>query len=200
MPLHLPVTANVFRAPDHTNFCLSLELVTITIGLAFLSAAIYVTLSQTITHLAPSCSRFPPWTSYYLFIPCDIISLALQAAGGGISSSTIGKNQAGVNITLAGLSFQVLTLTLFVGLAVDYAVRCRKFRRSQEKIDGDLGVNAGRAKENPLSNRFNIFLSFLSPSIICILIRCAYRIDELNEGYHGKLFHKQGLLIRLEGV
>ena len=51
-----------------------------------------------------------------------------------------------------------------------------------------------------MSTRFKIFLGFLSLSIVLILIRCVYRIDELSDGYNGPLIHKEGLFIGLEGV
>lgn len=47
---------------------------------------------------------------------------------------------------------------------------------------------------------FKVFGGFLAFSILCILVRCVYRIDELSDGYHGPLIHDQGLFIGLEGV
>ena len=51
-----------------------------------------------------------------------------------------------------------------------------------------------------MSGRFKIFAAFLSLSIVLILIRCAYRIDELSDGYNGPLIHNEGLFVGLEGV
>lgn len=51
-----------------------------------------------------------------------------------------------------------------------------------------------------MSLRFKIFVSFLSVAIVLILIRCAYRIDELSDGYSGPLIHNEGLFVGLEGV
>jgi hypothetical protein len=134
-------------------------------------------------HLDESLSRFNPRLFYWFFIPCDIISLALQAGGGATSSSTVGKNSSGVNVSLAGLAFQVFTLIIFIIAAADYMIR---FVRSQ-----------GRRE---LNGRFRVFLAFLSLAILLILIRCIYRIDELSEGYAGSLFRNEGLFIGLEGV
>ena len=56
-------------------------------------------------YISPVSSRFPPVLFYWVFIPCDVISLILQAAGGAMSASSNGENETGVDIALAGLSF-----------------------------------------------------------------------------------------------
>lgn len=134
-----------------------------------------------INYLDPSISRFSPKLLYAIFIPCDIASLSLQAGGGAASSQSKGSNNISVDVSLAGLSFQVFTLIVFIAIAVDYFVR---FFRTH-----------GR---HTLNFRVKFFLSFLALSIVLILLRCAYRIDELSGGYSGPLFHIQGLFIGLE--
>jgi hypothetical protein len=115
--------------------------------------------------------------------------LTLQATGGGMSSNSAGRSYIGVDIALAGLSFQVFTLSLFVCLATDYAIRYSR---------GQSAAKDGERKE--LTTRFLVFVGFLSLAILLILIRCVYRIDELSNGYNGPLIHKEGLFIGLEGV
>ncbi|KAI9832696.1 MAG: hypothetical protein M1838_005634 [Thelocarpon superellum] len=163
-----------------------LQIICITIGPAFYSAAIYLTLSKIILYLGREHSRFSPGLYYWIFIPCDILSLTLQAAGGGLSSSTSGSNQAGVNVAIAGLAFQVFTLTIFSLLALEYAFRYLRAQRVTPR-------------ETPLPRPFKIFVVFLTLAIVCILIRCCYRIDELSDGYNGPLISNQGLFIALEG-
>jgi hypothetical protein len=133
--------------------------------------------------LSPASARFKPALYYQIFIPCDIISLVLQAVGGAMSSQSGGSSKNGVDIGLAGLAFQVATLVVFIALAVDYALRYRK-----EPESSKVG----------LDGRFKIFLSFLSLATILIFIRCAYRIYELSDGYQGKALHDEGLFIALE--
>ena len=123
-----------------------------------------------------------------MFIPSDVFSLVLQAVGGALSSQSNGSSGPAVDISIAGLSFQVASLCFFIALCVDYTWRARKGRRA----------NPEGSKH--LSMRFKIFVLFLSAAIILILIRCIYRIDELSEGYSGPLIHNEGLFIALEGV
>ena len=104
-----------------------------------------------------------------------------------MSSSSSGNSQVGVDIAIVGLAFQVFTLTVFIALALDYIIRYRRSQRIQ-------------SREKPVPNSFRIFLGFLILAILCILIRCAYRIDELSNGYSGPLIHDEGLFIGLEGV
>jgi phosphatidylglycerophosphate synthase len=106
-----------------------------------------------------------------------------------MSSSSSGKSFAGVDIAIAGLSFQVFTLTIFICLATDYAIRYLRGRKEQRG-----------GKQVKVTMRFKVFVGFLTFAILCILVRCVYRIDELSDGYSGPLVHKQGLFIGLEGV
>lgn len=179
--------------------------------------AIYVLLSQIIQHLCTTCSRFSPRVFYLLFIPCDMISLILQAVGGGLSSISVGQNPTGETFTLAGLGFQVFTLTLFIALSLDYAIRYARFRTTiefstkehvlLEHNDNDKdnpgldpSCSADTAVRDPLTRRFKVFVSFLGLAVVCILIRCCYRIAELKDGYQGALFHDEATFIGLESV
>lgn len=109
-----------------------------------------------------------------------------------MSSNSSGRSYQGVDIAIAGLSFQVFTLSVFISLAADYAVR---YSRGRKAVAGKE-----EAEEEKLTRKFKVFVGFLSFAIICILVRCVYRIDELSRGYSGPLVHNQGLFIGLEGV
>ncbi|KAF5489135.1 Glutamyl-tRNA(Gln) amidotransferase subunit A [Colletotrichum siamense] len=162
-----------------------MQIVCITVAPVFFSAAIYVLLSQTINHLDPSLSRVKPKLFYWVFIPADVVSLILQAVGGGSSSVSTTKEAVdrGVNISLAGLVFQVFSLVVFAILFMDYMVR---YNRS-----------IGRSKMN---GKLKFFLLFLGLSTFFILLRCVYRIVELHEGYFSHWFRDEALFIALESA
>lgn len=103
-----------------------------------------------------------------------------------MSSITSGGSKAAVNVSLAGLSFQVFTLCIFISLSLEFAVRYIRARRVEQK-------------KTALPRRFKVFVVFLSLAIIFILIRCSYRIDELSDGYLGPLIHNEPLFVALEG-
>ncbi|KAJ9150667.1 RTA1 like protein [Pleurostoma richardsiae] len=177
---------------DPWNFnAFMIQIVCLTIGPVFYCAAIYVVLARTITEFGPELSRFPPRLFYWIFIPCDIVSLILQGAGGGMSTTSSGTNQTGVDLALAGLAFQVFTLVVFSALYVDYLVRCWAAGRALG------GGGAGRLQ---LRGRLGVFFGFMGLAIALTLARCAFRVDELSEGYDGALVHNEKLFIGLEGV
>jgi hypothetical protein len=137
-----------------------------------------------IEYLDRSLARFSPKILYWGFITVDIASLALQAGGGATSSVSTGSNAAGLRASLAGLSIQVITLVLFSALAVDYVVRY--YRQPTARP--------------PTTTRFRLYLGFMAASVIFILGRCAYRIDELREGYGSEMFQNEKLFIAFESA
>jgi hypothetical protein len=142
-----------------------------------------------ISTLSPRTARFPPKLLYYIFITSDLLSLILQAVGGAISTSSSGASLTAIHIALAGLSLQVFTLAVFSCLMVDYLVRFSAKSAPEEAKEDRL-----------LDGRMKTFLGALGAAILLILARCAFRVDELSEGYGGSLIRDEGLFIGLEGV
>ncbi|KAL7950892.1 RTA1 like domain-containing protein [Trichoderma barbatum] len=160
-----------------------IQIVTLTTAPVFYTASIYVTLSQSIMFLGPDLSRFKPQLFYYVFIPFDIICLALQAAGGAMSAGTTGANQVGVDVSQAGLSLQVIVLTAFIVCFGDYMIRY---------------IRSGRASN--WGWRLTAFFAGLTTATVLILARCCYRVAELKDGYSGSLIKEENTFIVLEGV
>lgn len=158
-----------------------IQICCITFAPVFYCAAIYVLLTRITNYLDASVSRVPPKFYIWFFLPCDIVSLALQASGGAMSSSSSGSDKLGVNISLAGLGLQVGTLSLFIIGCADYAWR---YSRKTDRA--------------PLTRGFKIFAGFVGISILLIFIRCAYRINELADGYSGPNITDQAAFIGLE--
>ncbi|KZL75900.1 parasitic phase-specific protein psp-1 [Colletotrichum tofieldiae] len=166
-----------------------MQIICITVAPVFFSAAIYVLLSQTmsarINFLDRSMSRFSPRLYYWTFIPVDIVSLVLQAAGGALSAVGTTKEDVdqGVDISLAGLVLQVASLLVFCSLFADYMIT---YTRSKTRP--------------PMSQRLKLYLLFLGLSTFFILLRCIYRIVELHEGYFSHWFRDETLFIALESA
>lgn len=99
-------------------------LVGLTIAPAFISASIYLCLSRIIVVFGRNVSRFRPAVYTISFICFDIFSLVLQAAGGALAASSDSgdsSQQTGINIMIAGLAFQVVSLFLFMVMCADFA-------------------------------------------------------------------------------
>ncbi|KAK8094018.1 phospholipid-translocating ATPase [Apiospora hydei] len=157
-----------------------IQIICITSGPAYYSAAIYVTLADAVT---PSAAP--------LFLGLHQLRCGLSplpGAGGAlstVSAASLGSEQlskAGVDMALTGLSMQVIVMVVFCGLFADYLIRY--FR-------------AGRTDR--FGRRAQLFFSFMALAILLILARCAYRLFELRDGYESESIRNESYFIALEG-
>ncbi|KAL4731325.1 hypothetical protein ACLX1H_000290 [Fusarium chlamydosporum] len=166
------------------------------IGPAFNSAAVYLMLKYIVALFGPQWSFLKPKLYTIIFIGADIVSLVLQAAGGGISAtSAIGDEDSlnlGNNIMMAGIAFQVVTLSVFALLATAFCVRRARAVKSSP-LSGD-------ALQTWQSKGFRLFLCGLSTAFLTIYIRCVYRIAEMRGGWGNKMMKEQIPFIILEGL
>lgn len=91
---------------------------------------------------------------------------------------------------LAGLSFQVFTLSLFMILCAEYAYRVVRSKNELNETHAKLRA----------SKKFRAFLGALTLSTICIMIRSVYRVIEMAQGFEGSLIKNETLFFILEGV
>lgn len=169
----------------------------LTFAPAFLAAGIYFNLSRIVVVFGTQNSRIPPPWYPRIFITCDVISLVLQAAGGAMASVAEDKagSDRGKNIMIAGLVFQVVTMTAFITLAVDFTIRTW----GRIRVLGDAALEF-RYSSLRTSFRFRAFLCALALATLLIFTRCVYRVAELSEGWDGPLMSNEALFIVLEGV
>jgi hypothetical protein len=177
---------------DPTGNDFLIYLVCLTISPALLSAAIYLCLARIVVVYGQHLSRFKPRTYTLIFCGCDIFSLVLQAAGGGIASgaTTASKDQLGINVMLAGLSVQVASLALFAILCGEFAWRLYR-NKSAWRTDHEALYN---------SRLFKFFLVGLCVATLTIFIRSCFRVAELSGGFHGPLANNQVSFMILEGA
>jgi hypothetical protein len=99
------------------------------------------------------------------------------------------------DIMIAGLAWQVFTLVIFIGLALDFTVRT--IRRTKQ-----IGNDALDSRHAALrkSWQFKGFLVALSLATLLIFTRCVYRVAELSEGWDGHLIKIESYFIGLEGA
>lgn len=179
-----------------------IQICCLTIAPAFYSAAIYFTIGDIVKQFGVDASRLKPNAYAYIFIPCDIISLVLQATGGGMASvaaQTDNNPDPGTNIMVAGLSFQVFSLSMFIALTLEFSWRARRWRTEKNESGGGSDDDVGMVI--PMSKRrLILFSSFFSLGIIGIFTRCVFRVAELSEGWTGPLIKDEVTFIVLEGV
>ncbi|TKA57294.1 hypothetical protein B0A55_11540 [Friedmanniomyces simplex] len=167
-----------------------LDVILLTVAPAFLSAGLYFTLNTAMLAFGQHLSRMSPARCAYSFLICDMVSIILQGAGGAISAFATHKSllNLGVNVMIAGLISQVVTLAVFLGLVIDYTVRCR--RSIHDLNPGSLKlVN---------STRFQLFAAAVATAFLCIFIRCCYRVAELWGGWGNDAMRQEASFIILD--
>jgi hypothetical protein len=104
------------------------NIIGLTIAPVFFTAAMYLTLSRIIRHYGVHNSFLSPGWYTGIFMSADVISLVAQSVGGAIadmSTTTTGSNK-GVHIMVAGLAFQIVSMTFFSLLVGAFFLRVRK--------------------------------------------------------------------------
>lgn len=177
-----------------------MQIVCLTIGPAFFAAGIYLTLSRIVVTIGESNSRIKPLSFPRFFIPCDFISLLLQAIGGAMASIASNNNESpdtGSHIMVAGLAFQVLTLAIFILICTDFAIRTLRNSRRSGALPTNNTTTTTSLRSSP---KFKAFVAALALATICIFIRSIYRVIELAQGWEGELIKNQTYFIILEGA
>lgn len=195
-----------------------IQICCLTIAPAFFTASIYFCLGDFVRLYDPNSqiSRFKdPRIFAWIFIPCDIISLVLQAAGGGLAATSVeqGDNpDPGTDVMITGLAWQVFTLLIFIVLSLDFAFNIYRSRGSLDKPSisrsaspEKFGTDEATAKITPRSPKMPLknLLLYIVPfcaAVILIFARCCYRVAELSGGWTGSLIHDETSFIVLEGV
>jgi hypothetical protein len=181
----------------------------LTIGPTFFTASIYLCLARIIVVFGEGLARFKPRTYTVSFVISDVLSLILQALGGGKASGaqTYDAKQTGIHIMVAGLALQVISLVVFMCLCADFAY---SVRRSPTLKDSDLQNFRNTRKfkaflyskyEASLPLLFKILnlLLALGFTTLLILIRSSFRVAELSEGFGSALANNEVTFMVLEG-
>lgn len=172
-----------------------LQITLLIVAPAYLSAAIYLTLKHICMCFGEKWSWVRPRSYTWIFISADTLSLLLQGAGGGIAAGA-GDNgalrQKGDHTAMAGIVFQVFTLSVFAILVIDFVVR----RKAALK----LHPHSGEAKATAQSTKFRLFAFGLATAFLGIFVRCVYRIAEMAGGWRNPIMQNETLFIILEGA
>lgn len=153
-----------------------LQIVLLTFAPAFYAAGVYLMLKHLVITYGAEFSRLRPQRYTQIFISCDVLSLILQGLGGGLASAGDDGDsvlEAGNNIMIAGLAFQVFTLAVFALLCVEYFFSVWRNR-------DNLNSNTQQFRQ---TKRFRAFLVALVLAWVTIFIRCVYRVVELAGGW-----------------
>ncbi|KAE8135748.1 RTA1 like protein-domain-containing protein [Aspergillus pseudotamarii] len=164
-----------------------MQISTLIIAPTFFTAGIYVLLGRFIQILGRDSSILSPKMYLWIFCTCDVISLVIQAIGGGIASAETNKEDGdtapGTHIMVAGIVFQLFSITVFVACAADFVRRALR-RRLLQSVSGSI---------TPL-------FAAMVFSVLCIYVRSIYRTIELSQGWTGYLITREKYFIALDGA
>lgn len=99
------------------------------------------------------------------------------------SDQTNGNTKPGTDVMVAGIVFQLASITLFVACAADFVRRSLKLGLLQS-MHGSVVPLFGAM----------IF------SILCVYVRCIYRTIELAQGWSGYLITHERFFIAMDGA
>ncbi|KAH8662208.1 RTA-like protein [Xylariales sp. PMI_506] len=178
-----------------------IQICCLTIGPAFMAAGIYFCLQMIVNVFGAGNSRLRPQLYPRIFIPCDVLSLILQGAGGGLASVASQQGdfatlKIGDYIMIAGLAFQVFTILTFIALTIDFIIRTVQRRKTLGAVALDQDPILRRIRN---SFMFKACLVALSVATIAILWRCTFRGAELSGGWTGSYHGEANFLLCLRG-
>lgn len=150
------------------------QIVCLVLAPTFVAAGVYLTLKHIVLALGPEHSRLKPRLFTWVFIGCDIGSLILQAAGGGVAASAGRFNQdllkIGDDIITCGIAFQAATMSVCGLLALDFFVRVA---RHGNWFAGEKNLESPAWDISP--RRMKLIIAAEALAYFTVLIRCIYR-------------------------
>lgn len=164
-----------------------MQISTLIIAPTFFTAGIYILLGNFIKLFGRESSMLRPSLYLWIFCTCDVISLFVQAIGGGMASSESnkinGNTDPGTYTMVVGIVFQLFSITIFVICATDFVRRT---------------LAQGALARSPRS----IIIVFVAMifSVVCIYARSVYRTIELVQGWEGYLITREKYFVALDGT
>ncbi|KAI4233777.1 MAG: hypothetical protein LQ349_004210 [Xanthoria aureola] len=133
--------------------------------------------------MGPTSSPLTPKMYLLIFCTCDVLSLVIQAIGGGLASSASsevnGDTKPGTDTMVAGIIFQLFSITVFVYF---------------------FGVFLKRVRNQVLPRNLKILVAAACFSVLMIYVRSIYRTVELLQGWDGYLITHQVYFVVLDGA
>ncbi|KAJ1305433.1 hypothetical protein OPQ81_000443 [Rhizoctonia solani] len=164
-------------SPDKLGLYIVMNMFTVLSPCAFI-ATVYMLLGRLALHLnADEYLLIKARVITKLFLTSDIVTLLVQAAGGGMSAME-SLNQLGKKIFLVGLIVQLISFVLYMGVFAVFLHRM-KVNRPEECT---LPRNASE-----FFTHWTALAGSLVVSCIGIFVRSVFRTIENSQGYHGYL-------------
>lgn len=175
------------------------QIICLTLAPAFIMGGIYYLLAKLVTIYGHKFSILKPMHYSLLFILCDLLSIVLQAIGGGMAATAVKGSEdtdTGTHIMVAGIAFQVFSMSFFIILFGIFLWRVYKVKRvGNESAEFNPEYEQIRRKK-----LFKLFPYGIAWCVLMIYIRCIYRVVELAEGWTGYLIQTERYFLVLDGL
>ncbi|VDC06556.1 unnamed protein product [Peniophora sp. CBMAI 1063] len=160
----------------------------------FLVAANFILLQHIMQRLGACYSRLRPRLYGLVFVGCDLMSLNIQGNGGGLSAShNANLAKIGIDIALAGVIFQVVSLIVYAVLGLEFFYRYIKDIPFPDKPD-DAYYRAA------FTTRVKWLTACEGCMTVLIIIRSVYRAVELAGGPDGRVASTQWLFVVWDAI
>lgn len=200
-----------------------LNMICLTIAPVFTMGGLYYQMAKLVEIYGYKFSIIKsPMLYSYIFIASDIISLAIQAAGGGTAGMAVTDGTSthqGDSIFVAGLAVQVASMIIFLILwfyflhAAFIGTRLKHLNQNprklysrsiwtvtQQDIDYMYVKRYHNLRVEPDRWQFRYFTFAMSFAVLTIFTRCVYRLCELAEGWSGYLITHEWYFIILDAL
>ena len=132
-----------------------------------------------------------------VFLTADIVALTVQGVGGTIAAIAAGNNkdpEMGGRIMLGGIVFQMVAITIYMILAIEFIVRYLSDKPFQRPDN-----------EPPTGNYFmdkkmKTMLYGCAFSSLAIYVRSVYRTIELTDGWEGRIITTELYFNTMDGA
>ncbi|KIY69317.1 RTA1 like protein [Cylindrobasidium torrendii FP15055 ss-10] len=181
-----------------------IQIVSIILGPTPLLAANFIILGALIRLLGPVYSRLGPRVYSIVFLSCDIISLIVQGAGGGIAASAedgdVDGTKLGGNIMLAGISFQLAVIVIYSIVSGEFLWRYFTDRPLRAKATNGSQATLSGIYRGDLTMKLKVMLGALAFDLLVLFIRSVYRVIELQDGWNGRIITTEVYFNVLDGA
>ncbi|KDQ09238.1 hypothetical protein BOTBODRAFT_37144 [Botryobasidium botryosum FD-172 SS1] len=180
-----------------------IQISTTIIAPSFMSAALFVTLGHLVTRLGPQYSRLGPKLYTIIFCTVDLISLVVQAVGGGLASSADTHEGAenGGHIMLGGIIIQMIAITFYALLALEFFARFYTNRPVRNVASNESPeAKAFATGSQKVGKSLKLLILGLGLSSLFLFIRAVYRTIELSDGWNGRIISTQTYFNVLDGL
>lgn len=188
--------------PNNLNDFL-VQICCLTLGPAFIMGGVYYQLGKVVVIISQDVSLVKPMMYTAIFTICDLVSIILQAIGGGMAAMAFQDNNStdsGTHIMVAGMAWQVFSMSVFAIMAFG------TFWETWKAVKRHEGEFAHNPEFDPRyahirANKLFLWFCFMIFWVtLCVYIRSIYRIIELAQGWRGYLIlHEQYFLV-LDGL